>query len=217
MKLFSILSILCALCAATPVQGFEAIKKGFHEFIGKQRNQLLGKGHKGWAHRSQGDLVSNIHGFEHHMKEHVKRLRGAAGKAQEVAKNLPAAEADTTTAPAAGNVITEAVGSARRMLFNVFRSYEKVPMAEKPPQYSRAGKRSHPIDEYLSKGQKKMKKYRHGESAPAVDQFDGSWSGYKQYAELKALRGAATAGSVAPAAPAAPAPAKPAGATAVAK
>lgn len=215
MKLFIVLSILCALCAATPVQGFEATKKGFHEFIGKQRNKLIGgMGHKGWAHRSQGDLVSTIHGFEHHMKEHVKRLRGAAGNAQGVAKNLPAAEADTATVPAAGNVITEAVGSARRMLFNAFRSYEKVPMAEKPPQYSRAGKRSHPIDEYLSKGQKKMKKYRQGESAPVVDQFDGSWSGYKQYAELKALRGAATAGSVAPAAPAPP---KPAGATAVAK
>jgi hypothetical protein len=191
MKLFIVLSILCVLCAATPVQGFEALKKGLHEFISKHRNKLLNH-HKVWAHKNQENLVNGIAGLEHHLKEHAKRLRGAAGDAEEVAKNM-------LPLPMAGNVIAEAVGSARRVLFNAFRSYEKVPMSEKPPQYSRAGKRSFPQDEYLSKDQKKMKKYRSGESAPALDQFDGTWSGYKQYAELKALRGAAAAGSVAPA------------------
>jgi len=79
------------------------------------------------------------------------------------------------------------------MLFNVFRSYEKVPMSEKPPQYSRAGKIKRNINEYLSKDQMKMKHYRSGEASPAQDQFDGSWSGFKQYAQLKALRGASVA------------------------
>ncbi len=77
----------------------------------------------------------------------------------------------------------------RRMLFNVFRSYGDTPMDKKPPQYSRKGLRTRDINEYLTSAQKKMQKYRHNDAVDKEDTFDGSWSGYKQYAELKSLRG----------------------------
>lgn len=192
MKFLTILSILCVLFAATPVQGFKAVKNGIHEILSTQSNKLLNH-HEGWRHENHKKLVDSLKDIERHLKKQSKRLRGGAGNPNEVATNLLpplTIEAEAATPSATGNIVVEAVNSARRMLFNVFRSYEKVPMSEKPPQYSRAGKRSHPEDEYLSRDQKKMKKYRYTESSPAEDQFDGTWSGHKQYAELKALRGA---------------------------
>jgi hypothetical protein len=81
----------------------------------------------------------------------------------------------------------------RRILFNVFRSYGDTPMEKKPPQYSRKGLRTRDINEYLTSAQKKMQKYRHNDAVDKEDTFDGSWSGYKQYAELKSLRGGARA------------------------
>jgi hypothetical protein len=73
--------------------------------------------------------------------------------------------------------------------FNAFRSYEKFPMSEKPPQYSRKGVRTHDMTEYLAPGQKKMRMFRNNDAVPKEDTFDGSWSGYKQYQQLKSLRG----------------------------
>jgi len=181
MRLLLVLAFAFVLLAATPVQGFEQFTHKVHEFLGKHREKVFHH-QKDWVSKMNNkSLTEGMDGLRQ-IDEQVKRLRGSAGDATKVA------------APAAGNnAVAEAVGSVRRMLFNAFRSYEKVPMSEKPPQYSRAGKINRNINEYLSRDQKKMKAYRHGEASPPQDQFDGSWSGYKQYAELKALRGASAA------------------------
>jgi hypothetical protein len=82
-----------------------------------------------------------------------------------------------------------ALASIHRMLFNVFRSYADTPMSEKPPQYSRKGRITHDMSEYLSADQMRMKAGRTANSVPFMNQFDGSWSGHKQYEQLKALKG----------------------------
>ena len=82
----------------------------------------------------------------------------------------------------------EASPSVMRRLFNVFKSYGDTPLDKRPPQYSRKNQRKHPISEYLSADQMRMKANRHASSVDATDQFDSKWSGFKVYQNLKGVK-----------------------------
>jgi hypothetical protein len=83
---------------------------------------------------------------------------------------------------------TEEVTTWTRRLYNAFKSYANEPLEDRPPQYSRKGIRTHPISEYLTPGQKRMKENRNSNAVAKKDQFDSSWSGHKTYKEIMAKR-----------------------------
>jgi len=75
-------------------------------------------------------------------------------------------------------------GRTSRRLYNIYKSYAESKSAAKPPQYSKKENKKHDISEYLSKDQKRMKEGREGTG----EYFDGKWSGYTQYKDLRKER-----------------------------
>jgi len=96
--------------------------------------------------------------------------------------NSALSESDSVSPSSA---FTEQATTLGRRLFNAFKSYANTPMSEKPPQYSRAGKNSHGVSDYLTNDQKRMKDLRHSGTVGKEDQFDASWSGHNTYKTLK--------------------------------